>query len=115
MMMDGSSIKYDIIFYNKGVLTDLRYLHKNEVSELETLVKEYFRAGQFETITFSFNIMVISKYGMLHIDAQDDEDLRRFEDIWTFPNLKKLSSDWSIMIKEVERKNYDKDGNQIYY
>jgi hypothetical protein len=115
MLTGGSSIKYDIMFYNKGVLADLRYLHKNEVSELDTLVKEYFRAGQFETITFSFTIIVPYKYGMLHIDTQDDdEDLRRFEDIWTFPNLKKLSPDWSIMLKEVERKNYDINGNQIY-
>lgn len=116
MICNGSSIEYDVIIYLQGKLVDLRYLRKEQVTGLQTTINEMLKAGDFDTMTFSLSMDIKSIHGKLKVDAEDDANLRRFEDIWTFPNLKTLTyyDDWAVIFNQVCRRDYDENGKEYY-
>ena len=116
MICNGSSIEYDVIIYLQCKLVDLRYLRKEQVTGLQTTINEMLKAGDFDTITFSLSMGIKTRHGTLKVDAEDDANLIRFEDIWTFPNLKTLTyyDDWAVIFKQVGRQDYDANGKQYY-
>ena len=116
MIRNGSSIEYDVIIYLQGKLVDLRYLRKEQVTGLQQTINEMLKAGEFDTMTFSLSMDIKTKYGTLKVDAEDDANLIRFEDIWTFPNLKTLTyyDDWAVIFKQVDRHDYDANGKEYY-
>ena len=116
MICNGSSIEYDVIIYLQGKLVDLRYLRKEQVTGLQTTINEMLKAGDFDTMTFSLSMGIKTIHGTLKVDAEDDANLIRFEDIWTFPNLKTLTyyDDWAVIFKQVGRHDYDANGKEYY-
>ena len=115
MICNGSSIDYDIIVYLQGKLVDLRYLRKEQVIGLQYSINEMLKAGEFDTMTFNVSMDIKSRYGTLKVDAQDDENLVRFEDVWAFPNMKTLPyyDDWAVIFEQVERSDYDENGKEV--
>lgn len=112
MMCNASSIEYDVIIYLQGKLVDLRYLRKEQVTGLQQTINEMLKAGEFDTMSFSLSMDIKSKHGTLKVDAEDDQNLTRFEDVWTFPNLKTLTyyDDWALIFRQVDRTDYDGNG-----
>jgi hypothetical protein len=114
MICNGSSIDYDVIIYLQGKLVDLRYLRKEQVTGIQHTINEMLKAAEFDTMTFSLSMDIKSKHGTLKVDAEDDDNLSRFEDVWTFPNLKTLTyfDDWAVIFKQVGRIDYDENGKE---
>jgi hypothetical protein len=114
MIYNGSSIDYDVIIYLQGKLVDLRYLTKEQVMGIQQTINEMLKAAEFDTMTFSLSMDIKFKYGTLKVDSEDDDNLSRFEVVWTFPNLKTLKyfTDWAVIFKQVGRTDYDENGKE---
>ena len=114
MIYNGSSIDYDVIIYLQGKLVDLRYLRKEQVTGIQHTINEMLKAAELDTMTFTLSMDIKSKHGTLKVDAEDDHNLIRFEDVWTFPNLKTLTyfDDWAVIFKQVDRHDYDQNGKE---
>ncbi len=109
----GATLEYDVLFYKNGVFTDLQYIDKEVTTELKYLMEERLRSGDFDTMTFVVRVSIKNRLGKLFIDAEQGDDLNRFQDTWTFPYMKKLSDVWDVIINMTHRTDYDEDGNEI--
>lgn len=109
----GATLEYDVLFYKNGVFTDLQYVDKEVTTELKYLMEERLRSGDFDTMTFVVRVSIKNRLGKLFVDSEQGDDLNRFQDIWTFPYMKKLSDVWDVIINMTHRTDYDEDGNEI--
>ena len=112
-LTNAASCTFDAVFYEKGVFVDMRTVDMNTATFLKKALDTELENGSFKNMTKYSEVTLTKEFGTFMFDADNDEDVARFLNFWTFPCSRKLTGNWTVILSLTKKTVYDNNGQVI--